>query len=182
MKYDGIGQACSSHRQLLWFWLNLFLNSSNSKKNRETVTLSEYVKSWADLSFKKKTFSSSSPSGAFLSVVEDACVWVETETYCPVDLFPVNSGGGSSELLKQNTFLIFLPQPKNINFRTLFLPGASFDEDWFGLGTNYHLILITKYKYTNTGTNTNTNTNTSLLISIVAFGRFRLGTNSLLHR
>ena len=52
-----------------------------------------------------------------------------TETYCPVDLFPVNSGGGSSELLKQNTFLIFLPQPKNINFRTLFLPGASFDED-----------------------------------------------------
>ena len=34
--------------------------------------------------------------------------------------FPVNSAA-AGRLLKQNTFLIFLPPPKNINFRTLFL-------------------------------------------------------------
>ena len=49
-----------------------------------------------------------------------------TETYCPVDLFSVNSGGGFSN---KTHFSSFCFSPKNINFRTLFLLDASLDRD-----------------------------------------------------
>ena len=54
------------------------------------------------------------------------CEYGGTETYCPVDLFSVNSGGGFSN---KTHFSSFCFSPKNINFRTLFLLDASLDRD-----------------------------------------------------